>query len=71
MKYKKNFNLENFLKEKMGVIDYWLDEILDKNNLKPKIIHKAMRYSVFNGGKRLRPILCYLMFDMFKKEKNK
>src|ERR1700745_459397 len=31
---------------------------LPKATVKPKTIHKAMRYSIFAGGKRLRPILC-------------
>jgi geranylgeranyl diphosphate synthase type II len=35
-----------------------LQAYLPQTNVKPKTIHKAMRYSVFAGGKRLRPILC-------------
>jgi geranylgeranyl diphosphate synthase, type II len=35
-----------------------LQEYLPKSSVKPKTIHKAMRYSMFAGGKRLRPILC-------------
>jgi len=31
---------------------------LPKANIKPTTIHRAMRYSLFAGGKRLRPILC-------------
>lgn len=32
----------------------------------PKNLHKAMRYSVFAGGKRLRPGLAYAAFELFK-----
>jgi len=38
-------------------IDEALDRFLPEASRKPGIIHKAMRYSVFSGGKRIRPIL--------------
>src|SRR5207342_2640946 len=34
-----------------------LDEFLPKASAKPATIHKAMRYSLFAGGKRMRPVL--------------
>jgi geranylgeranyl diphosphate synthase type II len=40
------------------MVDEALETFLPKASVKPKTIHKAMRYSVFAGGKRLRPILC-------------
>src|SRR5438105_6431699 len=40
------------------MIDRALDRFLPKENAAPPTIHKAMRYSLFAGGKRLRPILC-------------
>src|SRR5258707_7052906 len=40
------------------MIDHALDRFLPKENAAPPTIHKAMRYSLFAGGKRLRPILC-------------
>jgi len=40
------------------MIDRALDRFLPKENASPPTIHKAMRYSLFAGGKRLRPILC-------------
>lgn len=36
-------------------IDRALDRYLPKASIEPKILHKAMRYSVFSGGKRIRP----------------
>jgi geranylgeranyl diphosphate synthase type II len=51
-------NLKAYLKSRQEKIDRALDRHLPKENLKPTTIHKAMRYSVFAGGKRLRPILC-------------
>lgn len=43
--------------ELRNLVDRYLDKYLPKESEEPKIIHKAMRYSVFSGGKRLRPIL--------------
>ncbi len=34
-----------------------LDHYLPKENVAPQSVHKAMRYSIFAGGKRLRPVL--------------
>jgi len=38
-------------------VDRKLNAVLPKENAQPKKLHKAMRYSVFSGGKRIRPIL--------------
>ncbi len=38
-------------------IDKALDRFLPKVSEEPRTIHKAMRYSVFSGGKRIRPII--------------
>src|SRR5205814_3377711 len=46
------------LRTRQKEIDHALDRYLPKGNTKPATLHKAMRYSLFAGGKRLRPILC-------------
>ncbi|MDP9186567.1 MAG: polyprenyl synthetase family protein [Verrucomicrobiota bacterium] len=51
-------NLKPYLKSRQNRIDRALDRYLPEENVKPATIHKAMRYSLFAGGKRLRPILC-------------
>jgi geranylgeranyl diphosphate synthase type II len=51
-------NVKGYLKSRQQVIDRALDRFLPKTSVKPPTIHKAMRYSLFAGGKRLRPILC-------------
>ena len=48
----------NYLSETAKRVDRALDGFLPKEKIVPTTIHKAMRYSVFAGGKRLRPILC-------------
>ncbi len=45
------------LKEQIDFIDRYLDKYLAEKENPQNIIYKAMRYSVFAGGKRLRPIL--------------
>ena len=51
-------NLKVYLKSRQEKIERALDRHLPKESTKPATIHKAMRYSLFAGGKRLRPILC-------------
>src|SRR5438105_2982827 len=49
--------LRSYLAARQEKIDAALDRYLPKENVRPATIHKAMRYSLFAGGKRLRPIL--------------
>src|ERR1700756_1806850 len=51
-------NLKSYLVTRQKEIDRALDRYLPKASTKPVTLHKAMRYSLFAGGKRLRPILC-------------
>ncbi len=50
--------LTDYLRERSDAVDQALDQFLPKETAKPATIHKAMRYSLFAGGKRLRPVLC-------------
>ncbi|MFZ5898556.1 MAG: polyprenyl synthetase family protein [Bacillota bacterium] len=50
-------NFLNQLAEKRRLIDAALDKYLPGADVHPAIIHEAMRYSVFAGGKRLRPAM--------------
>jgi geranylgeranyl diphosphate synthase type II len=51
-------DLKSYLTSRQKKIDRALDRYLPKETAKPATIHRAMRYSLFAGGKRLRPILC-------------
>ena len=51
-------SLKSYLASHARVVDTALDRFLPPATRKPATIHKAMRYSLFAGGKRLRPILC-------------
>jgi geranylgeranyl diphosphate synthase, type II len=50
--------LPPFFEEDRVVVDAQLDRLLPGESVPPPSIHQAMRYSVFAGGKRIRPILC-------------
>jgi geranylgeranyl diphosphate synthase type II len=50
-------SLEEYLVEKRRLVDKALDDMLPAEHNEPALLHQAMRYSVFAGGKRLRPIL--------------
>jgi geranylgeranyl diphosphate synthase type II len=57
-------DLENYLKRKRGKVEKALNEYLPSVNKPPLVLHQAMRYSVFAGGKRLRPILAMASFEL-------
>ena len=51
------FDLQNFLETRTASVNAALDRFLPSEKTKPATIHKAMRYSLFAGGKRMRPAL--------------
>ena len=51
-------DLKTYLATRAAEVDAALDLFLPKAKARPATIHAAMRYSVFAGGKRLRPVLC-------------
>jgi geranylgeranyl pyrophosphate synthase len=53
------------LKHRQERINQVLDKYLPAPDLEPKRLHQAMRYSVLNGGKRIRPLLVYATGEIF------
>ncbi|CAN5677065.1 polyprenyl synthetase family protein [soil metagenome] len=51
-------NLDKYLHDRSKLVDETLERLLPRESVKPVTIHRAMRYSIFAGGKRLRPIAC-------------
>ena len=51
-------DLQNYLKLQSEAVNAALDALLPPETERPVKLHKAMRYSIFAGGKRLRPALC-------------
>src|SRR5499425_1995673 len=58
-------NVTEYFRQKAERVDQWLDRLLPSESKSPSIIHQAMRYSVFAGGKRLRPILTIATGEVF------
>jgi len=57
--------LPDFFETDRAAIEARLQELLPGESTPPVSIHRAMRYSVFAGGKRIRPILCLESARMF------
>jgi len=55
---RSHFDLKSYLDDRTERVNAALDRLLPKESAKPATIHKAMRYSLFAGGKRIRPALC-------------
>ncbi len=52
-------SLTEIMQQWQDRVDKSLEHWLPKANIEPTRLHAAMRYSIFNGGKRIRPILVY------------
>jgi geranylgeranyl diphosphate synthase type II len=52
-----SLDLGAYMKQRADAVDAALERFLPAESLRPETLHKAMRYSVFAGGKRLRPVL--------------
>ena len=50
--------LKAYLESRCKAVDTALDAYLPSPETRPATLHKAMRHSLFAGGKRLRPVLC-------------
>src|SRR5207247_166053 len=50
-------DIKTYLDQKRQDVDRFLESIMPAEDAPPATLHKAMRYSLFAGGKRVRPIL--------------
>lgn len=55
-----NQQLASYLAEKKILIDAAIDVMVPREQKQPGILHEAIRYSLFAGGKRIRPILAII-----------
>ncbi len=55
---EEELTLEDYIAEQCDLVDAALDKLLPAEDESPQTIHAAMRYSIFAGGKRMRPVLC-------------
>ncbi len=60
--------VSNNLQEVIKSIDEKLHQYLDVKGLYQQKIYDSMNYSLFTGGKRLRPIICIKSFEIFNRD---
>lgn len=53
----KSFDLANYMEDRRKLVDAALEKVLRPVDEWPETLHESARYSIFAGGKRLRPIL--------------
>lgn len=58
-------HVNDYLKANILRVDAWLERLLPMASAEPATIHAAMRYSIFAGGKRLRPILTVTVGELY------
>ena len=58
--------LKEYLAEKKKIVEKKLQEALSRYAY-PERLSEAMEYAVMNGGKRIRPIIMYMICDLFGK----
>lgn len=63
MRKTKSFDLRSYMDAGKKEIEAALDGYLPPDTAYPESLHKSIRYSVFSGGKRFRPILCRASFE--------
>ncbi len=55
-------DIREYLREKKEIVDSALEKYYSREAHFPLSLHQAIRYSLFAGGKRIRPILCIAAF---------
>jgi geranylgeranyl diphosphate synthase type II len=57
---------KSWFKEKVRIVDEYLEKVIEEKENPQKIIYEAMNYSLLPGGKRLRPLLLMGSYELFK-----
>jgi geranylgeranyl pyrophosphate synthase len=63
-------DIKEYFSHQAVIVDRWLDRLIPPTTESPELIHEAMRYSLFAGGKRLRPVLAIAAGEMFGADPN-
>ncbi|PIN85963.1 hypothetical protein COV19_07135 [Candidatus Woesearchaeota archaeon CG10_big_fil_rev_8_21_14_0_10_44_13] len=61
--------LQSYLKERKELVEKSLNRFLPPESAYPQSLHKAMRHSIFAGGKRIRPIIALAVAELFGVDK--
>lgn len=68
MLFKAGMDIRDYLSSKKQIVDKFLDSYMPPDDAYPQEIHRAMRYSLFAGGKRIRPILSIASFEAIRED---
>lgn len=60
-------DIKSYLKEKKDLVDSFLKDYFSSVS-SPQVLNEAITYSLFAGGKRIRPILCLAAYEALNKE---
>ena len=63
-------DIAGYLQGKKRIIDGALEKIIPKETDFPQTLHRAMRYTLFPGGKRIRPILSMTAYEVVGGKEN-
>ena len=66
----KSVLLDSYLEQQRNRIEAQLQRLVPEESEKPPTVHRAMRYSLFAGGKRIRPIFCLQAARLLSTETN-
>jgi geranylgeranyl diphosphate synthase type II len=61
----KSETISDYLTRRAAEVNQWLDALVPSESVAPERLHRAMRYSLMAGGKRLRPILVLASGEAF------
>lgn len=62
--------VQEYFKSRSDLLEDALKEYLTPSSKYPEELHSAINYAVFNGGKRLRPLLFFATYEVLKGNKN-
>ena len=63
-------NIKEYLKSKAEVVEKGINSYLDELSY-PEVISEGMKYSVLNGGKRIRPVLLMMVLELLGESEDK
>ena len=67
---EKSVSFNSYLEQQRNRIEAQLQRLVPEESEKPSAVHRAMRYSLFAGGKRIRPIFCTEAAHLLSEETN-
>ena len=57
-------DIKALINETAAKVEARLNELLPAEDVAPVTLHKAMRYSIFAGGKRIRPVIMLAVVEI-------